>query len=173
MVLDARLQKLSTGVSAKTAAHAFVRSMSPREPLSLVEQSQASEFAATVEAMFLMAAVDGAVSPDELWQLRSSVEAISSPEPVAAGLDALLSTAADKLSAEGWQSRLDQVAHHLTTSESRLLAFRLAAAVAMVDDDVAHAEAAAIDALSSAFGISPDDSQAALREVVRELFGDG
>jgi hypothetical protein len=43
--------------------------------------------------------------------------------------------------------------------------------VAFVDDNVVHAEAAAIDALAGALGIPADDSQRILGEVQEELFG--
>ena len=59
----------------------------------------------------------------------------------------------------------------IKTPTSRSLAFRLGAAVAFVDDDVAQAEAEAIEELATAFGLSSDESQAILREVVEDLFG--
>jgi hypothetical protein len=72
MVLDARLKKLVTGISARKAAEAFSRSLKKGTELSKLEQEEAGEFAATVEIMFLMAAVDGEVSEEELGRLKQS-----------------------------------------------------------------------------------------------------
>ena len=76
-----------------------------------------------------------------------------------------------RLSRDGWKGRLDSLAPRLPTRESRAFALRLAAGVAFVDDNVVHAEAAAIDALCAALGIAADESQVILGEVHEELFG--
>ena len=95
-----------------------------------------------------------------------------SPEPVEAGLDELMAGCLEKLTQDGWRSRVPDVARRLGSVESRL-AFRLAAAVAFVDNEVAPAEAEVIDALAASFGLSADDSQAILRDVAEDLFGTG
>lgn len=171
MVLDARLAKLATGQSAREAALAFSRSR--HEKLADAERAKADEFEAILEAMFLMAAVDGQIAPDEVGQLAASVQAILDTTGGKLKLD--LGPAMDELGArlarDGWKGRLDTLARRLVTEESRTFAFRLAAAVAFVDDNVVHAEAAAIDALAGALGIPADDSQRILGEVQEELFG--
>ncbi len=171
MVLDARLAKLVTGQSAREAALAFSRSR--HEKLADAERAKADEFEAILEAMFLMAAVDGEVAPDEVGQLAASVQAILDTTGGKLQLD--LGPAMDELAArlarDGWKGRLDSLARRLPSAESRSFAFRLAAAVAFVDDNVVHAEAAAIDALAGALGIPADDSQRILGEVQEELFG--
>ncbi len=75
------------------------------------------------------------------------------------------------LAKEGWKARLDAVAARLNTPESRTFAFRLAAGVAFVDDHVAHAEAAAIDALAAALALTAEESQEILSDVQETLFG--
>jgi hypothetical protein len=172
MVLDARLKKLAGGVSAEQAVRAHSRSLLPQESLSDVEKSQAEEFKATVEAMFLMAAVDGEVSPQELEQLTASIQAIIDMHAVRGmHVDATLRDLNEKLARDGWRARLESVARRIVTPEGRDFAFRLAGGVAFVDDHVAHAEAAAIDALAAALELSSEESQAILREVADELFG--
>jgi len=172
MVLDARLKKLAGGLSAKDAANAYARSRSGEELLSAEEKAQAEEFAATIEAMFLMAAVDGEVSKDETAQLSASIEAVmdTSGAKRAPDLDAVLRELNLRLAKDGWKARLDAVGARLGSREARLFAFRLAAGVAFVDDNVAHAEAAAIDAFAAALGIAPDVSQDILVEVQEALF---
>jgi hypothetical protein len=174
MVLDARLGRLgkfATGQSAREAALAFSRSR--HEKLAEAERARADEFEAILEAMFLMAAVDGEIAPDEIGQLAASVQAIVDTNGGKLQLD--LGPAMDELAArlerDGWKVRLDTLAKRLPTEESRSFAFRLAAAVAFIDDNVVHAEAAAIDALAAALGIPADDSQRILGEVQDELFG--
>ncbi len=172
MVLDNRLRTLARGVSADTAARAHAKSLIPGETLTTEEQSQAAEFEATVEAMFLMAAVDGEVSKEELDQLSASIQAISDMHAIdGLSLDGTLRTLGDKLNRDGWGGRLEAVAARIRSSEGKAFAFRLAAGVAFVDDMVAHAEAAAIDAFAGRLGLTADESQAILREVQEELFG--
>lgn len=140
--------------------------------LSDEERAQAEEFAATIEAMFLMAAVDGQVDADEVAQLAGSLQAIldtrGSREVI--DVDTTLQELSAKLEREGWLARLDAVAARLRSDEARSFAFRLAAAVAFVDDNVAHAEAAAIDALSHALKLSNEESQQILQDVQETLF---
>jgi hypothetical protein len=171
MVLDARLAKLVRGQSAHDAALAFARSRS--EKVAAAERARADEFEAILEAMFLMAAVDGEVAPDEVGQLAASVQAIVDTTGGRARIDLgpTLDELGARLARDGWKARLDSLAARLPTAESRSFAFRLAAAVAFVDDNVVHAEAAAIDALAAALGITGDDSQRILAEVQEELFG--
>src|SRR6202021_182294 len=86
-------------------------------------------------------------------------------------LDATLVDLSRRLERDGWTVRLDDVARRLRTEESRSFAFRLAAAFESFDDPVAHAEAAAIDALAAALKLSPDVSQQILNDVRDTLFG--
>jgi hypothetical protein len=171
MVLDARIAKLARGQSAKEAARAFARSKN--EKLAAAELARANEFEAILEAMFLMAAVDGEVAKDEIGQLAASVQGIvdTSGGHAQVDLGPALEELAARLTREGWKVRLDSLATRLPTDESRAFAFRLAAGVAFVDDHVVHAEAAAIDALAAALGIGADDAQTILAEVQEELFG--
>lgn len=173
MVLDARLKQLATGISAAKAAKAFARSMDASEKLSPLEVQQADEFKATLEGMFLMAAVDGEVSPEEIGQLRASLEAIVDMHAMdKLELQPLLDDLNAQLEKDGWKARLTDVARRLPTDDAKAYAFRLAAGVAFVDDNVEHAEAAAIDAFAAAMGIGAEESQEILREVVGELFGE-
>ncbi len=172
MVLDTRLKKLATGVSAKDAARAHARSLVPGESLSDLEQQMADEFRATIEAMFLMAAVDGEISTEEVDQLSASIQAIVDMHAIEdLKLAQVLEDLNTKLARDGWHARLEAVARRILTDEGRAFAFRLAAGVAFVDDHVAHAEAAAIDALAAKLGLPDEESQQILREVQQDLFG--
>lgn len=174
MSIDARIKKLAKGLSATETADAFVRARKDPASASPDDLGKADEFEATVEAMFLMAAVDGDISEDELAQLSASVDAFASlggktparridPQPMLAAFNT-------KLAADGWNKRLAAVADRLRDAEARAFAFRLAAGVAFVDDHVAHAEAAALEALASALQIGADESQEILYDVHDALF---
>ena len=172
MVLDARLKKLASGVSAAQTLQNHSLSLLPGETLTDKQKSQAEEFMATVEAVFLMAAVDGEISEEELAQLTASIQAIIDMHAVSGmNVDSTLRDLNEKLTRDGWRARLESVASRIRSAEGRAFAFRLAGGVAFVDDHVVHAEAAAIDALAAALGFSGDESQAILREVADELFG--
>ncbi|HVU02969.1 MAG TPA: hypothetical protein VHE30_14515 [Polyangiaceae bacterium] len=173
MVLDARLKKITAEVSSRKGAAAFVKSREPGARLSDLERSQAEEFGAMLEGMYLMAAVDGEVSDEELGQLRASIAAIvdmKALEEGAGSLDELLRRFRADLSRDGWKARLDDVSRRIPTDDGKAFAFRLAAGVAMVDDNVESAEAAAIDAFAAAMNLPAEESQSILREVLDELF---
>lgn len=171
--LEDRVQKVAKGLSARDAADAFVRAREDPTSCSPNVRNKAAEFEATIEAMFLMAAVDGDLSKEELAQLAASVDAFAALDgPAAKAVDAgkLLVDFNEKLEQDGWNKRLAAVAARLSDREARAFAFRLAAGVAFVDDHVAHAEAAALEAMASAFHISADDSQEILYDVRETLF---
>jgi hypothetical protein len=172
MALDHRLGRLATGLSAKKAALAFARTRSEGAKLSDAERAEAEEFEATLEAMFLMAAVDGDIDKQELSQLAASIQAIvdTTAHTHVKDMDATLHELNAKLARDGWKGRLDTLSRRLASSESRAFAFRLAAGVAFCDDTVEHAEAAAIDAFAAALQLTSEESQEILLEVQATLF---
>jgi hypothetical protein len=172
MVLDKRLSKLAGGLTARDAAKAYSWSFAKGATLTSAERSRADEFGATIEAMFLMAAVDGNIGDDEVAQLAGSIEAIMDvtgrKDPL--DLDKIMTELNQKLGDEGWKARLDTLAPRLKSHGARAFAFRLAAGVAFVDDNVAHAEAAAIDAFAAALGLGGEEAQEILLDVQETLF---
>lgn len=173
MSIGVRIKRIAKGLSAQQAADAFVRASEDPASVSPAQRNKAEEFEACVEAMFLMAAVDGDVAADELAQLAASVDAFTTlAEKPGPPVDTakLLVVLEQKLATEGWNKRLAAVAARLRDREARAFAFRLAAGVAFVDDHVAHAEAAALEAMASALTISADESQEILYDVREALF---
>lgn len=172
MELHDRIKKVAAGLSAHDAAAAYARSVSDPSSLADADKGKAAEFEATVEAMFLMAAVDGLIADEEIAKLAEGIRLMAGGSLI--GDDALMAwlrVLQASLEKDGWSARLAEAASKLTTPEARLRAFRFAAGIAMVDDLVAHAEAAAIDAFSKALKIEDEDSSRVLREVQEELFG--
>ncbi len=167
-----RLKKLARGVSAEKAAAAYAR-RSGGAALSDADRADDDQLEATLEAMFLMAAVDGQVATDEIAQLAGSMQAIVDTEGAARApldVDALLVRLGTDLERDGWTARLGAVAARLASDDARAFAFRLAAAVAFIDDHVAHAEAAAIHAFAAAFDLDDETSQEILLDVRETLF---
>jgi tellurite resistance protein len=123
-----------------------------------------------VEAMFLLAAVDGRVTTLEVAQFAEGVETVLGAD-APADIEELVKSLAARLATEGWDRRLAAVKQSLAGSSLAETAYRLAAAVAFVDDVIEHAEAAALEALASALGIGEERAAAILREVRADLFG--
>src|SRR5688500_6524497 len=151
MALDDKLGALASGFSVNDAIETYLataereRFTSPPPP---PDEEARAESEAVVEIMYLLAAVDGQVADDELAQLRTSVRelaqvgVLSDLDP-----DILVPTLTARLDAEGWRVRLHTAATRLLAPDVRRLAYRLAAGVAFVDDEVEPAEAAALDTL--------------------------
>src|SRR5215471_7263876 len=119
VVLDARLKKLAKGLSARAAADAYAASQDDPHSLRDSERAQAAEFEATIEAMFLMAAVDGEITPAELGQLTASIEAIMDVAGKRVNTDKILAEFNTRLGKDGWKARLDAVKTNLRTQEAR------------------------------------------------------
>jgi tellurite resistance protein len=161
-----RIQKLKTLAAGGRSAHATVTAADP----GFASRGISSERDAIVEAMFLLAAVDGDISAAEIRQFGKAASQVAdglSDEQ----LDSLVSDVADALRREGWDRRLRAAADALRGKPSAEIAYRLATAVAFVDDEVAHAEAAALDALAAALGLSAERAHELMTEAHRELFG--
>jgi tellurite resistance protein len=122
---------------------------------------------ALVEIAFLVAAVDGEVSPLEVAQFGEAIEAAFGEGDV--DVKAMLAKMSSRLEAEGWDKRMKAVARSLAGARAEG-AYRIAVGVAFIDDDVAHAEAAALEAFAHALGISDDRAHAIMGEVREELF---
>jgi len=168
MELDERLKTLATGQSVADAIASYLET-GVAQPQPANEVRYESE--AIVEIMFLMAAVDGDISKQEIQQLHASIEAIRDMGAIPdIDVEPLLKSFSDDLDEEGWSLRLKEAAARVRAPDARAFAFRLAAGVAFVDDFVAHAEAAAIDSLATAFELDKDEAQSILREVHETLF---
>jgi tellurite resistance protein len=158
--LVGQLNKIATGSAALDAAHRGAG-----------DETEARD--ALVEVAFLIAAVDGEVSALELAQFGEAFEsAFAAVEGDGTDPAPILKRFSDDLEKQGWDKRMKAVARALAGTPHAEEAYRIAVGVAFVDDHVAHAEAAALDALASALGIDDDRSQTIMSEVQKELFAD-
>lgn len=171
MELDDRLKKIATGMSVADAIDTYMEQLAEAGQPVDPERQRVEELLAIVEVMFLMAAVDGEISDEEIDELRASVHALQDMQTVGEiRVDETMKDLAAKLATDGWNVRLREAASRIRTPEAKTFAFQLAAGVAFVDDFVAHAEAAAIDSLAQALGLEKEESQILLREVHETLF---
>ena len=176
MMAGERLTRLARGASARRAAAAYLRRQGGAS-LSEEERAQADELDATLEAMFLMAAVDGQVGSDEIARLTATMEALfgTRERGAASGTEGGADSGTDvegmlvhlgtSLERDGWTARLDAVADRLVTADARAFAFRLSAAIVFVDDHLAHAEAAALRALAAALDLDGPTTQHIIEDV--------
>jgi hypothetical protein len=169
------LRKLVTGEHARRAALAYARSLSSAGA-SPAESESAGELEAAIEAMYLMAAADGDVANDELIQLTASIQGILEASEADGGsrselglpllrLDRELARFKEGLEIDGLDARIANLAPRLVTDEGRRLTYRLAVAVAFVDDFVADAENHALTALARALDFGEDETLRLMQEV--------
>jgi len=174
-VLGPELKKLVTGEHARRAALAYARSLSS-SGAGPDESGLAAELEAAIEAMYLMAAADGEVANDELIQLTASIQGILEASEADGGsrmelglpllrLDREIARFKEGLEIDGIDARIQSVGERLTTDEGRSLAYRLAVAVAFIDDFVADAENHALSQLARALGFSEDKTLELMKEV--------
>lgn len=175
------LRRLLTGEHSRRAALAYARSLSS-SGVSPAESELAGEFEAAIEGMYLMAAADGDVANDELIQLTASIQSILEASEADGGsrvelglpllrLDRELSRFKEGLEIDGLDARISNLAPRLVTDEGRELAYRLAVAVAFVDDFVADAESHALSLLARELGLPEDRTLALMQEVHATLGG--
>lgn len=171
MNLDDRIKKIATGMNVTDAVNAYLYQLEGGGDAVDPEAEQREETLAIVEVMFLMAAVDGEISDEEVDELQASVQALSDMQVVGdIHLDETMRDLGQRLARDGWKSRLREAASRIHAPEAKCFAFQLAAGVAFVDDFVAHAEAAGLDSLAQALGLDKDQSQQLLREVHSSIF---
>jgi tellurite resistance protein len=142
--------------------------MRDRAALSLEDAVAEGPF--ILEAVFLMAAADGDVSPDEIERFADSAVSLV-PGAVEADVERMLAEMSGLLEDEGWDRRARVVANALKGRPGAELAFRLATAVAFVDDSVTDGESNALDEMAMSMGISHERAHEIMSEVHHELFG--
>jgi tellurite resistance protein len=123
-----------------------------------------------VEAMFLMAAADGHITTEEIQRFADSVTTILG-DVSESDLEGMLSEMNSALVEEGWERRARAVGRALKGTPGAEIAFRLATAVAFVDDSVTAEESVAFDEMATAMEIPSDRAHEIMSDVHRQLFG--
>ena len=133
-------------------------------------ESASADASSILEAMFLMAVADGDVSPDEMQRFSDSIESLVEGASEA-DLEGMLAEMTSLLEEQGRERRSRAVAKALKGKPSAEVAFRLATAVAFVDDSVAPEESDLLDEMAMAMDIPSDRAHEIMSEVHRLLFG--
>jgi hypothetical protein len=132
-------------------------------------RSQASANA-VLELAILMAAADGDVSDREAEQIVDIVHRLAGGPFDVTGLRGVVSVTRERLSREGAERRIDAAAAAIRDPAERLQAFRIVAAVALVDRWLDRAELRLFNSLARAFAIPPDESGRIVTEIRQQLF---
>lgn len=118
------------------------------------------------EVMYLMMMADEETSAAEKDAIRGAVRGLTGNLLRSGTIEVMLKTYAMRLTAQGRDARLHQIAEELSElpveAES---AFSLAAAIALADDSVADEENAFINQLAEWFGITRERANAILDEL--------
>jgi uncharacterized tellurite resistance protein B-like protein len=120
------------------------------------------------EVMTLMLLADKEVKPEEIAKIsellaaRPEFEGMTK-EHVAEGIEAAAKRAQTLRSQQSFDGRLSQIAEKLETVENRLLAFGMAAAIALADDELHPDELRLLAIFEKAFKLSNDDVNGVIR----------
>lgn len=138
-----------------------------RQGLLSVEETAALErvdpFA---ETMYLMMAADGVLSESEMDAIRGAIRGLCGDALRSGTIQAMMNIYATRLSTEGREGRLEEIAERLSEVPVEAeTAFSLAAAVALADDAVAEAENQFINQLAEWFGIGKERAEEILDEL--------
>jgi tellurite resistance protein len=109
------------------------------------------------ETMFLMMSADGKIADAEKDVIRGAVRGLSDNLLRSGTINVMLENYAKRLSTEGREQRLRQIAEEIAEEPSEAEgAFALAAAVALADDEIADEENTLINQLAEWFAISAE-----------------
>lgn len=128
-------------------------------PRDLIEQARRDRNAALIDVMILAASADGSMKDSEMQALIHRV--IERPEfdgTNAKDLSGLVEASTKRLShARGLEDILSSLRNRLPDHRNRLLAFGLAASVALADRKASRAELGLLKTVQSALGISEEE----------------
>jgi tellurite resistance protein len=119
--------------------------------------------------MYIMAAADGKMTPDEEDTLRGAIRELSEGNVRSVHIKSMIEGAVSRLAKEGVEARIKAVAEKLQEDEASAdAAFVLAAAVAFADDEIADEENEVLNNLADALGMDADHAEGLLDELQAE-----
>lgn len=122
--------------------------------LSPEEAFAVSRVEPLAEVMYLMMAADGKLTANERDAVRGAIRGMADGQIRSATINVMLENFGARLSAQGRDERLHELALELAEERADAEgAFLLAAAIALADDEVAEEENAFINQLAEWFGI--------------------
>jgi tellurite resistance protein len=118
------------------------------------------------ETMYLMMAADGQVKEVEKDAIRGAIRGLTGNLLRSGTIEAMLTNYATRLSEQGRDVRLHEIADRLSeTPVEAESAFSLAAAIALADDNVADEENAFVNQLAEWFGLTKKKAESLLDEL--------
>jgi tellurite resistance protein len=118
-------------------------------------QALVDRVSAICEVLYLVMVADGDSDAFEIRTIRGAIVALTAGGLSDATVDSMLQRYEASVAQRGQQERLDHVAAQLSADrEDAEAAVALAAAVAMADDSIAHAEESVLMELCDSLGIS-------------------
>lgn len=123
---------------------------------------------ALIEMMFLAAAADGELGPEEHRQFVESAENLTSRQITGDKLEALLARAKKDLEASGRDARLAAVKERLPDLGARKLALSLAIQITAADGVVRTSERELIMDTAAALDIDGDSAADLVRDLVKK-----
>jgi tellurite resistance protein len=126
------------------------------------------------ETMFLMMSADGMIAEAERDAVRGAIRGLTDNLLRSGTIDVMLENYQRRLSADGKDERLRQIAEEIAEDPSEAEgAFALAAAVALADEHVAEEENALINQLAEWFGIPEQRCNGILDQLEQDRNGSG
>lgn len=125
-----------------------------------------------LELALLIAASDGDVSELEAEQIVDIVHRLTPGPFDLSTLRSELALSRERLAVEGVEARIHAAGVQVLDPEARRQAYRIVAAVALVDRWLDRNELRFFHQLARAFEISPEESQGMVTEIRRKLFPD-
>lgn len=121
--------------------------------------------AGLLETAFLVATADGEIRADEVAALTEIVSAAIGDALSHEDLEVAMQTFGVSMEREGRQSRIDAVAHALTSERERTQALAFAIGIALADHELAPSELFVLHSLGKAFGIGTKEVNALLATI--------
>lgn len=125
--------------------------------LSGSEATAVSEVDPIAETMFLMMAADGVITSEEVDLIWGAIRVLTNNTLRSGTIKVMLELYGEQLKQQGWKARLEAVSGLLSERpQDAEVAFAMAAAVALADDEISIEENELVDQLVGKFKISDE-----------------
>ena len=158
-----------TDPTAFASQFQFDKTLAASKPMKAAEIAQAQQLSAMFEAVFLVAAADGAVTDPEVAELAELLVELTDGQIADSDLEVMMAQCARSLERDGFAGRVAQVARRLDDPDARRAAFVMAVGVAHIDGQIDSAERLVWDSLAKALDISGVEAKELVDAVEHEL----
>jgi tellurite resistance protein len=157
---------LQSGERPSSVVSSAYQTLTRQGLLSELEFQALSRVDPVAETMFLMMAADGKLGAEERIAIRGAIRGLTGDALQDGVIDVMLENYQTQLVRDGREGCLKRIVNTLgQSSENAEGAFALAAAVALVDQQLEPTETELIHQLAQWFGISPSRAEAILNQL--------